>query len=323
MARQCPLGQASSLKIENRNTMLEPVIDFVDCPHPKGSHRMAYASWGDPKAAHVVMCVHGLTRQGRDFDILAQALVADAQAANLPPLRVICPDVVGRGKSDWLEDPTGYQFGQYASDMAVLLQSLNAHRAIERLDWVGTSMGGVIGMLMAAKKGDLPVARLVLNDIGPPVSWKSILNMKVYVGEVGKFQTVQEAADAIWQISKSFGPHTPAQWLALSQHMVRRLADGTYCLHYDPQLRVPIRAVTEEQAKAGEATMWQIYDSLEGPALLIHGAESELLSAASALEMSQRGPRATVATVAGVGHAPTLTHADQIAWVSQFLGLRP
>ncbi len=301
--------------------MLEPVLEFVNCPDPKGSHRMAYWSWGDPKAAHVVMCVHGLTRQGRDFDILAQALVAQAQAAQLPCVRVVCPDVVGRGQSDWLEDPMAYQFGQYAADMAVLLQTLNAQQPLERLDWVGTSMGGVIGMLMAAQKGDVPVARLVLNDIGPPVSWKSILNMKVYVGEVGQFQTVQDAADALWQISKSFGPHTPAQWLALSQNMVRRLDDGTYCLHYDPQLRVPIRAVTQEQAMAGEASLWQIYDVIECPCLLIHGAESELLSEAAAVEMSQRGPRAKVVTVAGVGHAPTLTHPHQIAMVSQFLGL--
>jgi pimeloyl-ACP methyl ester carboxylesterase len=301
--------------------MLEPTLEFVHCPDPQGTHRMAYWSWGHPAASHVVFCVHGLTRQGRDFDALAQALISAAQAANLPAIRVICPDVVGRGKSDWLQDPVGYQFGQYAGDMAVLVQTLNAQHPIEKLDWVGTSMGGVIGMLMAVQKSHVPLNRLVLNDIGPPVSWKSILNMKTYVGEVGKYPTVQEAADALWQISKSFGPHTPAQWLALSQHMVRRLDDGTYCFHYDPQLRVPIRAVTEEQAMAGEASLWQIYDLIQIPTLLIHGAESELLSAAAAEEMSQRGPRAKVLTVAGVGHAPTLMQPDQTALVTQFLGL--
>jgi pimeloyl-ACP methyl ester carboxylesterase len=239
----------------------------------------------------------------------------------LPAIRVICPDVVGRGKSDWLKDPMGYQFAQYAADMAVLLQNLNTEQAIHRLDWVGTSMGGVIGMLMAAQKLPVPVQHLVLNDIGPPVSWKSILNMKTYVGEVGKFQTVQDAANAMWEISKSFGPHTSEEWFALSQNMVRRLEDGTYCLHYDPQLRVPIRAVTEEQAKAGEATLWQVYDLIQCPTLLIRGAESELLSAAAAVEMTQRGARAQVATLPGVGHAPTLTHQDQIDIVRQFLGL--
>ena len=283
---------------------------------------MAYASWGPANAAHVVFCVHGLTRQGRDFDILAQALVAAAEAAQLPPIRVICPDVVGRGRSDWLSDPMGYQFPQYASDMAVLIQSLNSQHPIGRLDWVGTSMGGVIGMLLASKEMPVPIRNLVLNDIGPPVSWKSIQFMQTYVGEVGRFASVQDAANAMWEVSKSFGPHTTDEWLALSQHMVKRLDDGAYCLHYDPQLRVPIRAVTEEAAKAGEATLWQIYDAVRCKTLLIHGAQSELLSVDAVKAMTQRGPRVQVATVEGVGHAPTLTHQDQIDIVLAFLELR-
>ena len=283
---------------------------------------MAYASWGPANAAHVVFCVHGLTRQGRDFDILAQALVAAAEAAQLPPIRVICPDVVGRGRSDWLPDPMGYQFPQYASDMAVLIQSLNSQHPIQRLDWVGTSMGGVIGMLLAAQDLPVPIRNLVLNDIGPPVSWKSIQFMQTYVGEVGRFASVQDAANAMWEVSKSFGPHTPAEWLALSQHMVKRLDDGAYCLHYDPQLRVPIRAVTEEATKAGEAMLWQIYDAVRCKTLLIHGAQSELLSVDAVIAMTQRGPRVQVATVEGVGHAPTLTHQDQIDIVLAFLELR-
>ena len=283
---------------------------------------MAYASWGPANAAHVVFCVHGLTRQGRDFDILAQALVAAAEAAQLPPVRVICPDVVGRGRSDWLPDPMGYQFPQYASDMAVLIQSLNSQHPIERLDWVGTSMGGVIGMLLAAQDMPVPIRNLVLNDIGPPVSWKSIQFMQTYVGEVGRFASVQDAANAMWEVSKSFGPHTSAEWLALSQHMVKRLDDGAYCLHYDPQLRVPIRAVTEEATKAGEAMLWQIYDAVRCKTLLIHGAQSELLSVDAVKAMTQRGPRVQVATVEGVGHAPTLTHQDQIDIVLAFLELR-
>jgi pimeloyl-ACP methyl ester carboxylesterase len=282
---------------------------------------MAYWSWGDQAASHVVVCVHGLTRQGRDFDLLAQALVASAKDANLPAIRVVCPDVVGRGKSEWLPDPMGYQFAQYAGDMAVLLQSLHAQHPIQRLDWVGTSMGGVIGMLLAAQPLPTPLQNLVLNDIGPVVSWSSILNMKTYVGEVGKFQTVQDAANAMWEISKSFGPHTSEEWLALSQHMVRRLDDGTYSLHYDPALRVPIRAVTQEQAQAGEAALWQVYDAIQCNTFLIHGAQSELLSLAAVNEMQQRGPRVKVATVQGVGHAPTLTHPDQIDIVRHFLGL--
>jgi len=301
--------------------MSEPSLDFVTCPDPKGTHRMAYWSWGDSSASHVVVCVHGLTRQGRDFDLLAQALVDAAKIANMPALRVICPDVVGRGKSDWLKEPMGYQFAQYAADMAVLIQGLNAQQPIERLDWVGTSMGGVIGMLLAAQNLPTPVRHLVLNDIGPVVSWTSILNMKTYVGRVGQFASVQDAANAMWEISQSFGPHTYEEWLALSQNMVRRLEDGTYTLHYDPALREPIRAVTQEQAQVGEAALWQVYDLIQCQTLLIHGAESELLSLSAVREMQQRGPRAQVASVQGVGHAPTLTHEDQIDIVLQFLGL--
>lgn len=301
--------------------MSEPSLDFVTCPDPKGTHRMAYWSWGDSSASHVVVCVHGLTRQGRDFDLLAQALVDAAKIANLPALRVICPDVVGRGKSDWLKEPMGYQFAQYAADMAVLIQGLNAQQPIERLDWVGTSMGGVIGMLLAAQNLPTPVRYLVLNDIGPVVSWTSILNMKTYVGRVGQFVSVQDAANAIWEISQSFGPHTSEEWLALSQNMVRRLEDGTYTLHYDPALREPISAVTQEQAQAGEAALWQVYDLISCQTLLIHGAQSELLSLSAVKEMQQRGPRVQVATIEGVGHAPTLTHEDQIDIVRQFLGL--
>ena len=301
--------------------MLEPILDFVQCPDTQGTHRMAYWSWGNPAASHVMFCVHGLTRQGRDFDVLAQALVNAAQSAQLPDLRVICPDVVGRGQSDWLKEPMGYQFGQYAADMAVLIQALNVQHAITRLDWVGTSMGGVVGMLLAAQNKPVPIRHLVLNDIGPVVSWPSILNMKNYVGQVGQFKSVQEAANALREISKGFGPHTPEVWLALSRHMVRPLDDGSYSLHYDPAIGVPVRAVTQEQALAGEATLWQVYDLIQCKTLLIHGVESELLSAEAVLEMSQRGPRVQVASIQGVGHAPTLVHEDQIDIVRQFLGL--
>ncbi len=303
--------------------MSEPVLDFVQCPDAQGTHRMAYWSWGNPAASHVVFCVHGLTRQGRDFDVLAQALVASAQAANLPDVRVICPDVVGRGQSDWLKDPMGYQFAQYAADLGLLIQALNAAHAIERLDWIGTSMGGVVGMLLAAQALPVPVHHLVLNDIGPVVSWPAILKMQNYVGQVGQFQTVQEAANALWQISNSFGPHTSEEWLALSKHMVRTFENDRLSLHYDPAIGIPVRAVTQAQAEAGEAALWQVYDLIQCITLLIHGVESELLGAAAVIEMTQRGPRPQVASIEGVGHAPTLVHENQIDIVRQFLGLHP
>ena len=293
--------------------MTEPTRHFVHCPDAAKGHRMAYWSWGRPDAAHVVLCVHGLTRQGRDFDVLAQALCARAGDG----LRVVCPDVVGRGDSDWLADPTGYQVPTYAADMLTLIGELRA----TRLDWVGTSMGGLIGMAVCAHLGSAGVRRLVLNDVGPTIEWLALQRIGQYLGRGGEFETLQQAADALWAIASSFGPHTPAQWLDLSRHMVKPVADGRDALrlHYDPALAVPFRQVTLESAQQGEALMWQLYDSLTQPTLLLRGADSDLLSVATAEAMTQRGPRARLLQFAGVGHAPTLIADDQVQAVSDFL----
>jgi pimeloyl-ACP methyl ester carboxylesterase len=282
---------------------------------------MSYTCWGDPLAAHGVVCVHGLTRQGRDFDVLAQALVTRAGH----PLRVICPDVVGRGLSDWLTQPEGYQVPQYAADMVALLAQLHAQAPMQTLDWVGTSMGGLIGMVVAGQAEfpiPCPIRRLVLNDVGPAVSWVAIERMKTYVGQTGRFTTLQEAADAMWAISQSFGPHTPEAWLALSAPMVKRQSDGSLSLHYDPAIGVPIRAMTEEAAQAGQALLWQLYDQIQAQTLLLRGQQSDLLTLETAQAMQTRGPQATLVEFAGVGHAPTLIHESQVHTVADFL-LRP
>ncbi len=282
---------------------------------------MSYTCWGDPLAAHGVVCVHGLTRQGRDFDVLAQALVTRAGH----PLRVICPDVVGRGLSDWLAQPEGYQVPQYAADMVALLAQLHAQAPMQTLDWVGTSMGGLIGMVVAGQAEfpiPCPIRRLVLNDVGPAVSWVAIERMKTYVGQTGRFASLQEAADAMWAISQSFGPHTPEAWLALSAPMVKRQSDGSLSLHYDPAIGVPIRAMTEEAAQGGQALLWQLYDQIQAQTLLLRGQQSDLLTLETAQAMQTRGPRATLVEFAGVGHAPTLIHESQVHTVADFL-LRP
>ena len=279
---------------------------------------MSYTCWGDPLAAHGVVCVHGLTRQGRDFDVLAQALVTRAGH----PLRVICPDVVGRGLSDWLAQPEGYQVPQYAADMVALLAQLHAQAPMQTLDWVGTSMGGLIGMVVAGQAEfpiPCPIRRLVLNDVGPAVSWVAIERMKTYVGQTGRFASLQEAADAMWAISQSFGPHTPEAWLALSAPMVKRQSDGRLSLHYDPAIGVPIRAMTEEAAQGGQALLWQLYDQIQAQTLLLRGQQSDLLTLETAQAMQARGPQATLVEFAGVGHAPTLTHESQVNTVADFL----
>ncbi|MDP3701438.1 MAG: alpha/beta hydrolase [Hylemonella sp.] len=298
--------------------MPEPTLNYVSCPDASGGHRMAYWQWGDAAAAHVVVCVHGLSRQGRDFDVLAQALVERAAQ----PVRVVCPDVAGRGRSDWLKDPAGYQIPTYVGDMLALMAQLHGQAPIATLDWVGTSMGGLIGMgLCGTPKLPLPVAvrRLVLNDVGPAIQWEALQRIGTYLGNTGRFDSVQQAADAMWAVSTSFGPHTPGQWLALSQAMVKPLPGGGVTLHYDPSIAVPFRSLTAESAQQGQAALWQLYDNMAAQTLLLRGAQSDLLSAQTASEMTRRGPRARLVEFEGIGHAPTLVAGEQVDVVTGFL----
>ena len=273
---------------------------------------MAYWEWnatGLPHHPHVVVCVHGLSRQGRDFDTLALALSSRA--------RVVSVDVVGRGQSDWLKDPAGYQVPTYAGDMLALLHHLQP----ETLDWVGTSMGGLIGMAVTGTPGlplPVPVRKLVLNDVGPVLQLQALQRIGSYIGKTGQFATLQQAADALWAISQGFGPHTPAQWLALSTHMVKP-KDGGVTLHYDPAIGEAFRNVTAESVAQGEAALWALYDHISPDTLLLRGAHSDLLSSDTALAMTQRGPKARLVEFAGVGHAPTLLADDQVQVVKDFL----
>ena len=286
---------------------------------------MAYWQWGQRDSPHLVLCVHGLTRQGRDFDVLARALCAQASQTNSSSIRVICVDVAGRGESDWLKDRALYQVPAYAADMLALLVHLHAQAPITHLDWVGTSMGGLIGLVVCGQPGlALPasVRKLVLNDVGPALEWGAIQRIGKYVGQAGHFDTLQEASDAMWAISRGFGPHTQAQWLALSAPMVRpvsALPDSRLRLHYDPAIAEPFNLVTEEGSQQGEAALWQLYDAIKADTLVLRGAESDLLSPETARAMTQRGPRARLVEFEGVGHAPTLVADDQTAAVAGFL----
>jgi pimeloyl-ACP methyl ester carboxylesterase len=295
--------------------MSEPTLHFVNCPDAQGSHRMAYWQWGNPQAGHVVLCVHGLSRQGRDFDVLAQALVAQS-----PQIKVVCPDVVGRGQSDYLSDPAGYQIPAYAADMLALLAELKP----KTLDWVGTSMGGLIGLVVSGQPElplSAPVRRLVLNDVGPVIEWQALQRIGEYLGRPVTFASATAAADFLWAISTSFGPHTPEAWLALSRHMVKPRPDGSgqFALHYDPAIAVPFRSMTPEAAAQGEALLWHLYDAITATTLITRGAVSDLLSPATAHAMTRRGPKARLVEFAGVGHAPTFVASEQVQAVASFL----
>ena len=283
----------------------QPRLRRVQCLAPEGLHRMAYWEWGDAANPRVLVCVHGLSRQGRDFDTFARAMCAD--------YRVVCPDVAGRGRSDWLRQPASYGIPTYVADMVTLLARLDA----TEVHWVGTSMGGLIGLGLAALPGS-PIARLVLNDVGPTLEYAALARIGGYLGQPAHWRSEDEAADALLAISRGFGPHTREAWLALTRPQLVADGDG-FKSHYDPAIAVPFKAVTPELAAAGEAMLWQAYDALRCPTLVLRGAESDLLSRATADAMAQRGPHARVHEFAGVGHAPTLVAADQVAVVRRFL----
>jgi pimeloyl-ACP methyl ester carboxylesterase len=322
---------------------MEPTLHHLPVPGPRAVHgeprRIAWLEWnatGNPHPPHVVVCVHGLTRQARDFDVLAQALA--------PHAAVLSVDVAGRGHSDWLEDPMAYQIPTYASDLAVLLAHLRQRHAQAtgsaepmalRIDWVGTSMGGLIGMALAAQPA-IGIGRLVLNDVGPVIEPQALERIAQYVGQQPVFSSEEAAADALWAVSSSFGPHTREQWLALTRPMLRPVQGG-WTLHYDPRIAEPFRAMLQAQraaatvdpaaaaqaeaaaTQATQASLWALYDAITCPTLLLRGEQSDLLSRATALAMTQRGPRARLVEFAGVGHAPTLVQPDQVQVVCDFL----
>ena len=281
---------------------MEPKQRSVQCMSAKGLHRIAYLEWGDPANGNVLVCVHGLTRCARDFDTFA--------AAMSDRYRVMCPDVAGRGQSGWLADPMLYGIPQYVSDMVTLVARL----AVDKVDWVGTSMGGLIGMAFAAQP-ESPIRKLVLNDAGPVVAKASLERIATYVGMAPVFPDFGAAVQYIRAVSTTFGPHTDEQWRFLTEVVVRKNPDGSYRMHYDPRIAEPFK----QQMPEGDLELWPLYDAIRGPMLVVRGEVSDLLRRETCDAMSQRGPKAKVVEIAGVGHAPTLMHADQIGVVRQFL----
>jgi len=307
----------------------QPRLDYVTCATPAGMHRMAYWEWGDPANDQVLVCVHGLTRTGRDFDDLARRLAGD--------FRVVCPDVVGRGASDWLLNPSFYTVPQYVADMVTLIARLRP----ASLNWLGTSMGGLIGLGLAgttamtammraadprpgAQSEDLSksigihIDRMVLNDVGPRLDVPALARIGQYVGQPASFATFAEAVQAVRVSAAPFGPHTDEQWEALTRYVYRQ-RDGRWVKHYDLGLAAPLVGQTPDAYATGEQLLWQAYDSLDCPVLIVRGAESDLLSAATVAEMQLRNPRARAIEFAGVGHAPTFMTPGQIEPVAAFL----
>ena len=280
----------------------EPRRRSVQCASPRGLHRIAYLEWGDPRNRDVLICVHGLTRTARDFDALAAALCDH--------FRVVCPDLAGRGDSDRLSDPALYAVPQYLADMVTLIARLDS----EAVRWVGTSLGGLVGMALAAQPAG-PVVRLVLNDSGPVITRAALARIGSYVGKDMQFRSVEDAERHIRAISAPFGPHSDAQWRFLTQTWLRKNEDGSWRAHYDPAIAQAYRATLPDK----DLELWGLYDAVRCPTLVLRGERSDLLSRDTTRAMMARGPKARVVEVPGVGHAPTLLHPDQIAAIRDFL----
>ena len=267
---------------------------------PHGFHRVVYFEWGDPANDRVAICVHGIGRNGRDFDVLAEALSTTH--------RVLCPDMPGRGESEWLGDPHDYVFPTYLTTLTALI----ARSGAREVDWVGTSMGGLLGITIASLPKN-PIARLVVNDVGPAIEPAALERIAGYFGMDPRFATYTEVAAYIRTVSAPFGNLTDEQWEHMTRTNVRQHADGTWGPGYDPAIAVPFRAAP------ASANLWPLWDAIRCPTLVLRGADSDLLSAATAAEMSRRGPKPRLVEVPGVGHAPMLLTPEQCAPVLAFL----
>ncbi len=298
---------------------------------PDGFHRVAYTEWGDAQNPHVVVCVHGLSRNSRDFDRIAAALETDH--------RVVCMDVVGRGDSDWLEIKSGYSFSTYLSDAASLIARVTTPIAgglLERLqarlrgspsavklDWIGTSMGGLIGMLLAAKPGS-PIRRLVMNDVGAFVAWDALIRLKGRVGDETRFATREEVEGYVRKTCASFGELDDAYWQHLADHAAVREDDGSYRLRYDPAISRSLPVHLDPELPIGPEflrgiDLWAIWDAVACPVLVLRGADSDVLPRGTVEEMQRRKPDLKVVEFPGIGHVPALASPDQIEVVRAFL----
>lgn len=298
---------------------------------PDGFHRLAYMDWGSRDNPHVVVCVHGLSRNSRDFDRLAQALEADC--------RVVCMDVVGRGRSDWLKNKSGYCFPTYLNDAAALVARVthinrpgvwtslrlrfDGRRRRRALDWVGTSMGGLIGMLLAAKKNS-PIRRLVLNDVGPFVPWNALIRLKGHVSRETPFASLAEAEAHFRSVCAEFGELDDAYWRHLAEHGVQAGEDGQLSLRYDPAISRGLPPHLDPELPMGLAflrgiDLWNVWDAVRCPVLVLRGENSKVLPAEVVAEMRRRKPGLLVAEIPSVGHVPALASEHQTRIVRDFL----
>ena len=268
---------------------------------PHGFQRVAYFQWGDPRNDRALICVHGLTRRGRDFDWLARSLEER--------YRVICVDLPGRGQSDWLSVAADYQPSTYLQNAAALIARLK----VEQVDGLGVSLGGLMGMMLAAQP-KTPIRRLVLDDIGGYVGAEALRRIAAYVGQDPSFPDRAGLEAYMREINTGYGPLTDAQWEHLVTHGSRLDENGAWRLHYDPKLAEPFKEGFSEPV-----ALWPLWDLIACPVLILRGGESDILTAETAAEMVARKPGTQLVEFEGVGHAPMLLDPAQIDAVRRWL----
>ena len=277
---------------------------YVQCIDGDSTHRMAYHAWGNPRNPKVLLCVHGLTRRGSDFKTLAEAMCEDYY--------VVCPDMVGRGDSDRLSNPMQYAVPQYVADIAQLVKTLD----VSQVDWLGTSMGGLIGMVYAAMANS-PIRKMLINDVGPKIEAQAIARLGSYVGQPFSFANRADALNRLNTICASFGEHTPDEWETYNGPMLIE-RNGLWIMHYDPDIAVPFASVNPLMAKAGEMAMWHAFKQIHIPMLIVRGAQSDLLSADTVTQMCKVNSYARSIEIPNVGHAPAFVKKEQIALAQEF-----
>jgi pimeloyl-ACP methyl ester carboxylesterase len=245
--------------------------------------------------------MHGLTRNGRDFDAVAEALSAH--------FHVICPDVVGRGKSAWLPDGVLYNYPQYMADAGILIAEVGRGP----VDWLGTSMGGLVGMMLASLPAT-PIRRLILNDVGPFVPKAALERIGAYVGEDPHFPGLAGLEAYLRQVLSGSGALSDADWAHMARHSSRPLPGGGYGLAYDPAIASAFRT-----GPIADVALWPVWDAIKCPVLILRGAESDLLLPDTASEMVKRKANATLVEIPGCGHAPALIDPRQIAVIQDWL----
>lgn len=281
-------------------------LQVPDVFSAKQSHSLAYMEWGDHENPNVLFCVHGLTRNSRDFDFLAEGLQKE--------YRIICPDMPGRGRSEWLADTSHYNYATYIADSIALLDALQ----ISQVDWLGTSMGGLMGMFVAA---GMPgrIDRLVINDVGPFIPGIALQRINKYVKVNPSFRTLQEVENHVRTTLAPFGITDNSHWNHVAEHSAMKRADGTLGLAYDTGIVNAFQGENGGEAFA-DVDLWEIWEKITHPTLVLRGEKSDILRQDTAERMQQTGPKASLIQFPNVGHAPALMEGQQIAVVKEWLG---